>query len=442
MRKNFLFILNDNPIDPLGIMYLIGSTKANFDVVFVKDEKDERLNIDYKKYDYVGFSTITGSHLLHSEIAMDIQYKNPHIITIMGGPHPTFFPKEALELAGIDYICVGDGIPALNNFLHGKETKNIINDFDEYNGEFDHFVDVNKMIINREKIYNVDNRKDNKIRNFMGMWGCVFNCSYCGAKSYFDLYKYQGMPRLRFKSPVKFVNEIKKCVSDFDTKFLYFQDDTFIVNKEWFNKVTALVKKNVDLPYHCHVRCNLVTEDIIKQLKDTGCKSVTFAIENGDIEYRKKYLNRMMSNEQILNAADLLHKYDIKFRIENMVGLPLNSLQDNIETMKLNYKCKPTIGWASLFQPFPNTKLGNFCKSSGLWDGNINTINPSFFDTSPLEIENRKEVERLQKLFSLAVGNKIIYFLIPLLIRLPLDNIFKKIYLKYKNKKYDELYEC
>ena len=28
--KNVLMILNDNPIDPLGVMYLIGNVKANF----------------------------------------------------------------------------------------------------------------------------------------------------------------------------------------------------------------------------------------------------------------------------------------------------------------------------------------------------------------------------------------------------------------------------
>jgi len=123
-----------------------------------------------------------------------------------------------------------------------------------------------------------------------------------------------------------------------------------------------------------------------------------------------------------------------------MVGLPDNTLQDNINTMKLNHACKPTIGWASLFQPFPNTQLGDICKKNGLWDGDIDSINASFFDTSCLNISNRKEVERLQKIFSLAVDNKLICWLTPLLVRLPLDAWYKKLYTKFKMNKYDSLY--
>jgi len=437
--KNLIFILNDNPIDPLGIMYLIGNTKANFKVIFVKDENDNRLNINYSDVDYIGFSTITGSHLLHNKIAEKIKSKNPKIIAIMGGPHPTFFPKEALELDYIDYICIGEGIPALNNFLNNIPTKNIINDISQYNG-LDDFYDINKLKINRDIIYSVDNRDKNYIRNFIGSMFCQFSCSYCHSKSHHDLYKNQGIKRVIYKQPKVFVKEIEKCIKKFETKFLYFQDDTFIVDKQWFIKVTNLVKE-LNLPYHCHIRCNLVDEDVVKQLKDTGCYSVTFAVENADYNYRKKYLNRIMTNEQILNCSSLLHKYDIKFRIENMVGLPLLSLEENIDTARLNSKCKPTIGWASLFQPFPNTKLGTFCINSGLWNGDINSINPSFFDTSSIKIDNKIEVERLQKLFSFAVNNKFILFLLPLLVRLPLDNLYKKLYNKFKNKKYDELYK-
>lgn len=439
--KNVLLVVNDNPIDPLGIMYLIGNVKANFDVLFVNNINDERIyKTDIKKYDVVGFSTITGSHKFHQTLAAYFKNIKKELITIMGGSHPTFFPKEALALYDIDYICIGEGIVAFDKFLNGESSKNIINRYEDYTGVLEPAVDINKIIIDRKTVYNVDGRDKNPIRNFMGTWGCPFNCSYCFNKSYDKLYDHQKTARVKYKNPFLFVKEIEDCVREYNTKFLYIQDDTFIINKKWFNDVTGLIKTQIDLPYHCHVRCDLMNEKIVKRLKETGCKSVTFAIENASYEYREEILNRKMTEEQILYTAALLHKYEILFRIENMVGLPINDLNDNIETMKINSKCKPTIGWASLFQPFPNTKLGNICKEYNYWNGDIDTINSSFFDESPLNINNKKEIERLQKIFSLAVDNKIIYWLTPLLIRLPFDNLYKKLYLKFKNKKYDELY--
>lgn len=440
-KKNILFILNDNPIDPLGVMYLIGNVKANFSVLFVKNQFDKKLkDVDIFKYDILGFSTITGSHLIHNEIAKYFKNQNKNILTLMGGPHPTFFPKETLNLDYIDYICIGEGILALENFVNGKKTNNIINDYQQYNGILDLIVDINKIKINREVIYKINNRGNNPIKNFMGTFGCPFNCSYCFNLSYHKLYKHQNNKRIRFKDPKLFIKEMKDCINNYNTKFIYIQDDTFIVNKKWFNEVTSLIKKEIKLPYHCHIRSDITSEEIVKKLKNTGCASVTFAIEDADENYRRKYLNRKMTNEEILQTSKLLHKYDIKFRIENMIGLPFNNLKNNIETLNLNYKCHPIIGWASLFQPFPNTKLGNLCKKENLWSGNIDDINSGFFDESPLKIENKRKVERLQKLFSLGVNNYIIKFLIPFLIKIPLDNFYTKLYTKFKIKKYNILY--
>ena len=423
-KTNILFVLNDNPIDPLGVMYLIGNVKANFDVVFIKGLDDNRLKeVNINKYKILAFSTITGSHLLHNDIAGYFKRKNKDIITIMGGPHPTFFPKESLELSYIDYICIGEGIISLNKFINNAPTKNIIDDIKKFDGELEPIVDIDQLKINRDVIYNKDNRGNNPIKNFMGTFNCPYSCSYCFNQSYYSLYKYQNIKRVRYVDPNIFIKQIKECVDSYPTKFIYIQDDTFILNKRWFDKVTHLIKEKINLPYHCHIRCDLVTEDIINKLKMTGCHSITFAIENSNQLYRSKYLNRNMTNDKILYTAKLLHKYGIEFRIENMVGLPFNSIDDNLKTMELNAQCKPTIGWASLFQPFPNTELGHLCIKEKLWDGNIDNIKPGFFDTSPLNINNKKQIERLQKLFSLGVNNQIYKLLIPILIHMPFDNI-------------------
>lgn len=437
--KNILLVCNDNPIDPLGLMYLIGNTEANFDIIFIKDEFDKRITEkNPNDYDIVGFSTITGSHKIHNKVAEYFK-TNPKLVTIMGGPHPTFFPTEALQLSHIDYICVGEGVVAFNKFVKDIKTNNIINHISQYTTNLEPQADIDTLKIDRRLIYSKDKRSLNPIRNAMGTFGCPFNCSYCFNQSYSKLYGEKK--RIRYISPEVFVEDLVDCKNKFLTKFIYIQDDTFIINNKWFTKTTNLIKEKVNLPYHAHIRCDLTTEDIVKQLKNTGCKSVTFAIESADINYRKNILNRQMTNEQILNTANLLHKYGIDFRIENMVGMPGTTIKDDLNTLKLNAQCRPTIGWASLFQPYPNTKLGELSKELNLWTGNIDTINSSFFDTSALSLLNKKEVERLQKLFSLGVKFKAIKYLINILIKLPLDNLYKIMYTSFKVKSYSQLYD-
>ena len=435
-----LFVANDSLVDPLGIMCLMANADARFEVMFSAGSPYDEYEIAKRaeSVDIIGFSTMTGSHRSHGRLAVAAKRANPTITTIMGGAHPTFFPGHALSIDGIDFVCIGEGVVAFAKWIAGEQTPNIVSVAPAGPVELEPLADTSLLVPHRGVVYSHPQRAANTIRNFMGAFGCPFNCTYCYSGSYAKLYR--GQPRIRKKEPELFVSEIEECTKSYPTKMVYFQDDTFIIDREWCRRTLELYSKKVSLPYHCHVRCDIADEEIVRMLKESGCFSVTFAIENASRDYRMKYLNRTMKNETILNTAALLHKHGLLFRIENMVGLPFNSLRDNLDTLRLNQRCRPTIGWAALFQPYPNTALGERCREAGVWDGDIDSIDSSFFSRSPLAISNKAAVENLQKLFSVACGNAMASFLLPLLIRLPFGALYRVIYGAYKRMRYGRLY--
>jgi radical SAM superfamily enzyme YgiQ (UPF0313 family) len=176
----------------------------------------------------------------------------------------------------------------------------------------------------------------------------------------------------------------------------------------------------------------MLTEDKLKMLKSAGLHGVTFAVENASEELRSKLLNRHISNDTIKKNVDLLHKYDIKFRIENMLGIPNETIETAINTLKFNIDCKPDIAWASLFTPYPGTDLGNYCYKYYLVSGN--NLNNGFFTNLPLALKDKYKIERLQKLFGLICAIPTLKFLAPVLIRLPFS--YKFIYKKVKSYMY------
>jgi radical SAM superfamily enzyme YgiQ (UPF0313 family) len=183
------------------------------------------------------------------------------------------------------------------------------------------------------------------------------------------------------------------------------------------------------------VRLDLLDEEIVKRLKEAGCFCVRCALECGNDEVRNKLLKRKMSKQQIINGTSLLRKYDIKFVLQNMLCLPNTDIKIDLETLALNIKCRPTLGWASIFQPYPGTELGNLFPKI-----NPDNINPSFYDDSPIEISDKQLRVRLQKLFGIVVRYPYLKYLLPILLRLPLDNFYKKIW-EWNNKTSDkELY--
>ncbi len=87
------------------------------------------------------------------------------------------------------------------------------------------------------------------------------------------------------------------------------------------------------------------------------------------IELRNAVLNRNMSREEILGAADILRRHDIAFMTNNMLGLPTGNLETDFETLELNAQCRPAYANVFLFQPYPKTGAGRVGLRAWLDDG-------------------------------------------------------------------------
>ena len=111
-----------------------------------------------------------------------------------------------------------------------------------------------------------------------------------------------------------------------------------------------------------------------------------------------------------------------------MVGMPVeNSLEVDLKTLQLNYQCRPDFAWSSILFPYPKTDIGNYCQEHGYFQGNFDNIPETNKSVSVLRFANsrdKKAVERLHKLFGVAVEFKAIRPFIRLLIRLPLGALY------------------
>jgi radical SAM superfamily enzyme YgiQ (UPF0313 family)/intein/homing endonuclease len=253
---------------------------------------------------------------------------------------------------------------------------------------------------------------------------------------------------VRWRSPEKVVEEVAETVRKYGAKMIYFQDDTFNLNKPWVKKFAAIYKKEVGLPFHAHIRANVLDEEMAKYLSEAGCYSVHMAIECGNDKIRNEILKRYMTRKQIYDAVKLCHKYNIKMMLQNMVGLPTSTIEDDLETLRMNIESNPTYAWVSIFQPYPGVELTDFAGEKGLLTGDYNSISPKFFDDTQLKMDkkHKKQVEYLQKWFAVAANHPILYKsgALKLLINAPDNKIVKKayswVYKKYRTRRDRSLY--
>lgn len=465
-----LFLVQDFIIEPLGIMYLSSSLrqrghevmvfKVNFPGYGFNALSSERIHdrevvrdIDLitriKKFSphLIGYSTTTGMHRYYIELNRNLK-NEIGFLSVFGGPHPTFFP-EIIEEEGVDIICRGEGEEAIVELADKLEMG------DDYTTVRNMWVKIGRSITrnklrplkkdldnipfpDRELFYRLfPSLRANPIKNFMASRGCPYDCSYCFNHIYRKLYSQNGI-KIRYRSPNCVIKEIKSVMDNYPLEIVYFQDDTFNLNMAWLEAFLEVYRREIGLPFHAHLRPDLIDKKLIEMLVYGNCLSVTLAFETADDTIRRGLLKREMSREEMLSAARLLRRYNIKFRIENMVGLPTGNIDIDWQTLELNIKARPSIGWASLYQPYPRTALGEFCKKEKLVDSlELDCIQPSFFQSTILKLRCKSRVENLQKLFSITVEWPFLKPVIKHLIKLPPNRFFNWVYVQWKRYAYN-----
>jgi len=370
-----LLVVKSKAIETLGVMYLASVVKQAGHECRIMDINEARLTVREYKPDLIGYSIMTGDNKLFAEFDNDtamMPFKN---LNVVGGPDPTFFP-EGYDWA--DYIVKGEGENWMAEYLDSKYSYPTLDSI-----PWPDRTDFPNM----------------RIRDFIASRGCNWNCSYCFNSTWNKMFP--ELARVRTRDAKDVVNEIVAT----DPEFVYFQDSCFAVNIAWMREFSKVYRSRANIPYHCHLRPNMVNEERALLLHDSNCVSVKCALETGSNRLRKLINRGHTNNEDAYVAARWLKKWDIKLILQNILALPTATIKDDLFTLEVNIRCKPAYAWCSIFQPYPATELANLCVKEGYYKGDFSEIGDNFFDKSVLEIteEHKEQVAVLQRIFAFCV---------------------------------------
>jgi len=430
-----LFIYRYEYIEPIGIMYLSSFLKEAghecffIDLEFTKDLDEEIGRISPAM---IAYSVTTGTHTSYQKMNLELKQKH-RFLSVFGGPHCTFFP-EFIHEEGVDVICRGEGEYALSELAHnlerGEDITRIGNLWIKAEGKI-HENEVRPLIEDLDILPFPDRDLVNKYKHYEKMHrrfvltgrGCPYDCSYCFNHAYNKLYERKGKV-IRKRSVENVIEELQFVKDTCNPKRFSFVDDTFIIDRKWTLDFCETYKREIGRPFVANIRPNLVTEEIVKALKDSGCGMVMYAIESGNDALRFGILNRSISREKIISAGVLLDKYKIKTIAQNIVGLPDETVDMALETMKLNIQARASYAWVSIFQPYPKTQLSEYSREKGYFDDRMDRFHTSFFDGSVMKMKDIEKLERLHHLFPFGVSFPFCIPLIRLLIKLPLKRLY------------------
>ena len=376
--------------------------------------------IEKEKPNIIGFSLFSQSKRLNFKLASEIKEKFSHIPIIMGGIHVNVDPPAVLNLDYVDYICVGEGEVALVQLMktlaNGENASQVQNIGWKNDGEM--FFNPLRPVESLDKLpfpdwdsfepyhqYGPYRGKLLKMATVEFSRTCPHHCSYCGNKIIGEHYRNSGLTSTyRHKSPKRWVEELKWMKDTYGIEFLFIVDGTFLAQSEKnLEEVATLYIKEINLPFFACATVHCLTDKKSKLLKDMGCVCINMGLESGNEEYRKKYLDRTMSNAKIVSAFHMAKNAGLETRSYNIIGLPYETREDIFQTIELNKQCKVDSVSASIFMPYEGTKLRELCINEKLVDPNQEVFGDG---TEPL-IDNpyisHKELLGLYHTFSLYV---------------------------------------
>lgn len=355
--------------------------------------------------DLVAITTVTSQWFTVQKIAEAIK-KTMKIPIILGGIHPTLCPDQVISSPWIDAICIGEGEYPLIEFLESlggrRSIETILNIWVKVKRRWRR----EKLFKNRIRpaIKNLDELPlfDLEIfgserflqKNSFGFLGkpgffpfitgrgCPFNCTFCSNTNLLKMYRGEMGPFVRKHSFDYIFQGLRTFCDKYAVKGFEIFDEILGTSEKWIDEFCVRYASEIGLPYVTALRVELATPNVIKHLKDSGCFMLSMGIESGNEAYRKKHLNRKMSNQQIINAFQEAKRLGLKTLSWNMLGLPFETAAMIRGTIELNRKIRPDIVGFAVFEPLPQTPLRDLCERDGLLS---NRRVPIYSDKSVLD---------------------------------------------------------
>lgn len=440
---DILFITKKFIIEPLGIGYLSAGLKSRgLTTDLLQIERDVDVISYLKKCvpKIICYSVWTGSQDFFYKLNRRLKL-NFKFTSIFGGAHATFSTHDLLSRIDIDYVIKGEADLALpelcESIIEGTVKSEKLVSIKKPPQDLNELCEPD-----RELLYKYKHNRVNPIRSILSSRGCPFACTFCYNEKFSEIFEGK---KIRFRDMWFVLDEAARIKRHYpETRFFFFQDDEVGARVERLEYLAKQWKQFIRIPFHVQMRVEYIDDERIKLLKMAGCNSLTFAIESADYDTRRNVLGKKFKNLQIENAVKLLYKYKMKFRVENMIGIPFcDTVEDMWKTYKYNMEIKPKLSWVSLCQPYPETSLGTRCKEADLFSGDLKEIPEAFFSKTILRFPKKVklQLENMQKLFTLFIGFRIPKWLAKIIININLGRVYGYVGKIYKKRCFRKLYE-
>jgi len=367
------------PFTPLGLGYLASVLeKSKYDVNIIDCQaldinyEEFKTELNKKQADIVGITSTTLTYKSALKIIKIAKEVWPKIITLLGGPHVTFWDKESLkECPELDIVVRKEGeetfLDIVGRIEEGKtyydtlgttcrkKEKIIKNDDRPY------IENLDDLPFPAHHLWPLERLTKHGIIIFpiISSRGCVYWCDFCTTVRMFGR-------RYRMRTPKNVVDELEYLKKRFGANRFTFYDDAFTVDQDRVLAICREIKnRKLKIEWDCETRVDMVTKELLVEMKNAGCASIWFGVESGS----QKVLDAMrkgISPSQIVKAFKWAKEAGLITVAGVVLGFPGETKETIEETTKFIEKLNPNDVGYYIATPYPGTPLYNKVVEEGI----------------------------------------------------------------------------
>jgi len=399
-----------SPFFPLGLAYLAAAIiKAGYDVV-IRDylinffdgagspyhdtmvrygASDEHIVGDLRNThaDVVGISCLFSAQEFDARLLCRLaRTALPGAFVVMGGPHAGASSVEFMESEPeLDGVVLGEAEESITELIgaliQGRDLQSVdglawraedrkvfrqektryIENLDALSMPARFLFDMD-LYFEKAKGHNVPEAEP--CAQMITSRGCPFRCSFCALGNHWG--KCQ-----RKRSAANVLEEIRFLVETYGIREIHFEDDNLTSDKQRALEIfRGMRDANWDLRWAAPTGLAIATLDgeLLAAMKESGCYSISVAIESGDQTVLTKLMRKPVRLERVPRVVQTARKCGLLVKGFFILGYP----GETKETMRktVDFARSLELDWAFFFvaTPIPHTEMWDTCVKEGYFD--------------------------------------------------------------------------
>ena len=301
-----------------------------------------------------------------AEIARELRSRNPDLVTIFYGSHPTFMPESTLDKDGVDLIArrepefiIRDLVRALKAGGEAwKKVKGIgyrdngqviLNEGYGFIEDLDELPVPDRSLLPRGQKYFNPLVRHYPYTSALSSRGCYSRCRFCTAPYFMG-------GKIRARSAESVISELEALKRQ-GYREIYFRDETFTAFPSRNQQICRhLIDRRLDLNWICNSIPGELDREAMAEMKRAGCHTLKFGVESGAPEILEKS-NKRISLDAVRDEFRWARELGLSRHAHIMFGMPGETRESIEATIEFLLEIDPDSVSFQICSPYPGTPL-------------------------------------------------------------------------------------